>query len=367
MKITKSELKQIIKEEALKFKKKLQLESQLAEVQAQLDEVKAGNMHELPDGTMKYKPEFEKLSKDGGYPALKEDACEEGDAVEETVEEGDACEENDTVEETIEEEACEESDAVEEGDACEEQTLEEMLAEIMAEDDVACEESDAVEEGDACEEGTMEEEEKTGFEGAEMVELDEEANCEEGTMEEEEKTGFEGAEMVELDEESNCEEGMMEEGWLRDLLNIDEKKAEARAAAKQEIEDVIKAGKVLKWKGKDTLKMNKVVRDLTDEEKSEKLAKVEKYLDVAEKNFGYNADFFLWNHSGDGANFQAMEAGPKTKLGRALAAIGGAAAGATSVGTSESVEVVSESTESTKTVLTEEKARMQQLAGLIKE
>ena len=84
MKITKSELKQIIKEEALKFKKKLQLESQLAEVEQELAEVTAGNMHELPDGTKKWKPEFEKLSKDGGYPALKEEeACEEGDAVEE--------------------------------------------------------------------------------------------------------------------------------------------------------------------------------------------------------------------------------------------------------------------------------------------
>ena len=34
----------------------------------------------LPDGTKKWKPEFEKLSKDGGYPALKEEEdCEEGD------------------------------------------------------------------------------------------------------------------------------------------------------------------------------------------------------------------------------------------------------------------------------------------------
>jgi ribosomal protein L11 len=81
MKITKSELKQIIKEEALKFKKKLQLESQLAEVEKELEEVTAGNMHELPDGTKKWKPEFEELSKDGGYPALKEEdeSCEEGE------------------------------------------------------------------------------------------------------------------------------------------------------------------------------------------------------------------------------------------------------------------------------------------------
>ena len=50
-------------------------------MEKELAEVTAGNMHELPDGTKKWKPEFEKLSKDGGYPALKEEACEENDAV----------------------------------------------------------------------------------------------------------------------------------------------------------------------------------------------------------------------------------------------------------------------------------------------
>jgi hypothetical protein len=147
MKITKSELKQIIKEEALKFKKKLQLESQLAEVEKELEEVTAGDMHELPDGTKKWKPEFEELSKDGGYPALKEEeACEEGETVEkETVEEG--IEDEIGVEETIEE-------TVEEGEAVEEQTLEEMLAEIMAEEDVeACEENEGIEENEGVEEG----------------------------------------------------------------------------------------------------------------------------------------------------------------------------------------------------------------------
>jgi len=249
MKITKLELKQIIKEEALKFKKKLQLESQLAEVEQELAEVTAGNMHELPDGTKKWKPEFEKLSKDGGYPALKEEEdCEEGDEpvnevvvaslagiaalvggtsgliilkdkayqaakgkIEDkpiykayrklvdggenilkktfNVKEGDMHEEVDlekaaeVAEENPEtpeakemaagmkefeaaakamsdEDKAElkaECSAMEEGDAVEEeQTLEEMLAEIMAEDDEACEEGDAVEETveeEACEEG----------------------------------------------------------------------------------------------------------------------------------------------------------------------------------------------------------------------
>ena len=252
MKITKSELKQIIKEEALKFKKKLQLESQLAEVEKELAEVAAGDMHELPDGTKKWKPEFEELSKDGGYPALKEEeACEEGDeplnevlvtaalagvaalvggsvglaVLEQKAEEAakgkiedkpiykafrkiqkavtgisnikagtnegemhegeemdleaaaEVAEEmpeapeakemaaamkdlEDAAKAMSDEDKAElkaECSAMEEGDAVEEeQTLEEMLAEIMAEDDEACEEGDAVEETveeEACEEG----------------------------------------------------------------------------------------------------------------------------------------------------------------------------------------------------------------------
>lgn len=157
MKITKSELKQIIKEEALKFKKKLQLESQLAEVEKELEEVTAGDMHELPDGTKKWKPEFEELSKDGGYPALKEEeACEEGETVEkETVEETveETIEDEIDVEETIEE-TVEEGEACEEGEAVEEQTLEEMLAEIMAEEDgESCEENEGIEENEGVEEG----------------------------------------------------------------------------------------------------------------------------------------------------------------------------------------------------------------------
>ena len=245
MKITKSELKQIIKEEALKFKKKLQLENQLAEVEQELAEVTAGNMHELPDGTKKWKPEFEKLSKDGGYPALKEEeACEEGDepvnevavlatlagvaalvggsvglaSLEMKAEEAakgkiedkpiykafrkiqqaatgmrdikkgnmyesddidleaaaEVAEENPETPEAKEmaagmkefeaaakamsdEDKAElkaECSAMEESMACEEeQTLEEMLAEIMAEDEETSEEGEGVDEGENCEEG----------------------------------------------------------------------------------------------------------------------------------------------------------------------------------------------------------------------
>ena len=249
MKITKSELKQIIKEEALKFKKKLQLESQLAEVEKELAEVAAGDMHELPDGTKKWKPEFEELSKDGGYPALKEEeACEEGDEplnevlvtaalagvaalvggsvglavleqkaeeaakgkiedkpiykafrkiqkavtgisnikagtnegemhegeemdleaaaeVAEEMPEAPEAKEMATAMKDLEDAAKAMSDedkaelkaecsAMEESMACkEEQTLEEMLAEIMAEDEETCEEGEGVDEGENCEEG----------------------------------------------------------------------------------------------------------------------------------------------------------------------------------------------------------------------
>ena len=249
MKITKSELKQIIKEEALKFKKKLQLESQLAEVEKELEEVAAGDMHELPDGTKKWKPEFEELSKDGGYPALKEEeACEEGDeplnevlvtaalagvaalvggsvglaVLEQKAEEAakgkiedkpiykafrkiqkavtgisnikagtnegemhegeemdleaaaEVAEEmpeapeakemaaamkdlEDAAKAMSDEDKAElkaECSAMEESMACEEeQTLEEMLAEIMAEDEETCEEGEGVDEGENCEEG----------------------------------------------------------------------------------------------------------------------------------------------------------------------------------------------------------------------
>ena len=249
MKITKSELKQIIKEEALKFKKKLQLESQLAEVEKELEEVAAGDMHELPDGTKKWKPEFEELSKDGGYPALKEEeACEEGDEplnevlvtaalagvaalvggsvglavleqkaeeaakgkiedkpiykafrkiqkavtgisnikagtnegemhegeemdleaaaeVAEEMPEAPEAKEMATAMKDLEDAAKAMSDedkaelkaecsAMEESMACEEeQTLEEMLAEIMAEDEETCEEGEGVDEGENCEEG----------------------------------------------------------------------------------------------------------------------------------------------------------------------------------------------------------------------
>jgi len=197
-------------------------------------------------------------------------------------------------------------------------------------------------EEEACEESTMEEEEKTGFEGADAV-----------TVEEEEKTGFEGADAVTVEEDmcevaegAYCEDTNLEEGWLKDMLGVDEKKAEARAAAKVEAETALKAGQVLAWKGKDTFKENKVVGQLTDDQRKEMMSKIEKTLDHSEKSHGYNSDFFVANIPGkDAPVLGATEAGPKTKLGQALAAIGGAAGGAKRMEESEIRKIFREEAE----------------------
>jgi hypothetical protein len=140
MKITKKELKEMIKEEALKFQKKLQLESELAEIQKQLDEVEAGGETKVRssawtgerDGDSKFEEEFEEKSRNGGFPALKE----EDESVEEC---GDVMEEE-AVEENV--------------DA----TLEEILSEIMSEEEVVAEET--VNEEEVNEEVVAEEEEE---------------------------------------------------------------------------------------------------------------------------------------------------------------------------------------------------------------
>lgn len=133
MKITKAELKEIIREEAYRFKKKLQLESELAEIEAQLNEVEAVGTREIPGGGGHgYGKEFENLkAKDGSAThTIKEEEVE------------------------FEEEGGEGVDLTAEDTA-----LEEMLAEIMAEDDYATE---TVEECGTMEEDNFEEEEYQG-------------------------------------------------------------------------------------------------------------------------------------------------------------------------------------------------------------
>lgn len=77
MKITKKELQQIIKEEAIKFKRKIELERELSEVKKQLDEVHAAGAMDSTkhDGVHagQLEPEFTKKGS-----ALVEDEMEEG-------------------------------------------------------------------------------------------------------------------------------------------------------------------------------------------------------------------------------------------------------------------------------------------------
>lgn len=78
MKITKSELKGIIREEAQKFKRKLELEKELKSLQEQIEEVRATGTREIPGGGGHgYGKDFETKNREGGPEALVEDEFEE--------------------------------------------------------------------------------------------------------------------------------------------------------------------------------------------------------------------------------------------------------------------------------------------------
>lgn len=78
MKITKSELQEIIREEAQKFKRKLELERELKSLQEQIEEVRAAGTREIPGGGGHgYGKDFETKSRAGGPEALVEDEFEE--------------------------------------------------------------------------------------------------------------------------------------------------------------------------------------------------------------------------------------------------------------------------------------------------
>ena len=143
----------------------------------------------------------------------------------------------------------------------------------------------------------------------------------------------------------------LSEGWLKDLVADPKKKEEARKAAKMEAEAAIKAGEIVKWLGRDTAKAKKVIGKLTDEQTSALMSKIDKVLDVSEKNHGYNSDFFVAMVPGkDEPTLGALPAGPKTKLGQALAAIGGAAAGAKRMEESEIRRIFREEAEKAEKV-----------------
>jgi hypothetical protein len=119
MKITKKELQQFIKEEAIKFKRKVQLEKELSEVKKQLDEVHAAGMmdSEKNDGVHagQHEPKFTKKG-----TALVEDEMEEGFENSEEKEENEVSDFN----------------------------LEEMLAEMLGEmNSEECEDEESLDEG----------------------------------------------------------------------------------------------------------------------------------------------------------------------------------------------------------------------------
>jgi hypothetical protein len=157
MKITKNELKEIIREEALKFKRKIELENELNEVQSQINEVTGGpGTHVANDtaGTMYDK----NVTLKGG--ALVED--------------------NDDTEISVDDDGGVEISTDE--SYMSEEALEEMLSEIMSEDDGE-EESDEdpsdEETDDDFNEGIYEEEEVSEEEVCEEEEVSEEVISEE--------------------------------------------------------------------------------------------------------------------------------------------------------------------------------------------
>ena len=156
MKITKNELKEIIREEALKFKRKIELENELNEVQSQINEVTGGpGTHVANDtaGTMYDK----NVTLKGG--ALVED--------------------NDDTEISVDDDGGVEISTDE--SYMSEEALEEMLSEIMSEDDdeEGAEEEPADEETDEVDEGIYEEEEVSEEEVCEEEEVSEEVISEE--------------------------------------------------------------------------------------------------------------------------------------------------------------------------------------------
>ena len=134
MKITKKELQQIIKEEAIKFKRKVQLEKELEEVKKQLDEVHAA----------------------GAMDSTKHDGVHAGQLEPEFTQKGSAL-----VEDEMEEgfEGTEEKEGDEFSDFNLEEMLSEMLGEMNSEECEEEEESEEVNENSETKEEEEEEEE----------------------------------------------------------------------------------------------------------------------------------------------------------------------------------------------------------------
>ena len=146
------------------------------------------------------------------------------------------------------------------------QSLEVEKARIQKElnENYSMEEDDNCEENEAVAEGHVEEcamEENEGVEENEGIEENEGVEENEG-----------------IEEDANCEEGV-EEG-IMDMFKKDPKKGEeAIALAKKAVEAEINKGEVIEWKGLDKLTTGKVVRKLTDEEKSDLKSRIQSFVD----------------------------------------------------------------------------------------
>jgi len=187
MKITKKELQQIIKEEAIKFKRKIELERELSEVKKQLDEVHAAGAMDSTkhDGVHagQLEPEFTKKGS-----ALVEDEMEEG------------------FEGTEEKEENEVSDF----------NLEEMLAEML--DEMNSEEHEEEEE-EMNEVSDMTEEEEEMDEVSDMTEEEEEEMPETPSHEDTDKNQVYESKEVKSDSILNEQRRMQElAGIKKDLL-----------------------------------------------------------------------------------------------------------------------------------------------------
>lgn len=191
MKITKAQLVQIIKEEADKFKKELKLKRELAQIETQLNEVKAGGIKKASD-TAGYKYD-EKFGKKGTHLVEIEDEANE---MEELV----------AAMKTIAK-ACGLSGTIELDD-------EEVEAGEEGEDEV---ETDVIEPGDE-EEAEVEEEEEVKEE-----EMEEEFTlAKEGNQEENQEENMEESVAEEGAQEENFEEGKHEESNQEESKSLNE-------------------------------------------------------------------------------------------------------------------------------------------------
>lgn len=222
MKMTKSQLVQIIKEEAQKFKKEMSLKNELAKIEKQLNEVHAdGEMSSSKnDGVHagQKKPVFQKkgthlveiqdemMDQESVLAALKTIATACG--LTGTIELGG--EEGEEGEEEVDIDVVEPETGEEEEEESEEEESEEGESEEEEEEEESEQEESITSEGDMEEEGVKKEGE---MEEGEMEEVKKEGEMEEGDMEEVKKEG-------EMEEEGTIMKEAYERKRMMELAGI---------------------------------------------------------------------------------------------------------------------------------------------------